>query len=78
MRLFIVEKSALAGVIAEVLGGGVRKPGYFGCGQDKVTWCIGHLLELAPPEVHNPDYAKWNAEHLPRRNLDGPRPHISR
>ncbi|MCY1271817.1 DNA topoisomerase 3 [compost metagenome] len=65
MRLFIAEKPALGAVIAEALGGGVRKSGYIDCGRDMVTWCIGHLLELAPPEVHNPEYAKWKAEDLP-------------
>ncbi|MCY1388903.1 DNA topoisomerase 3 [compost metagenome] len=65
MRLFIAEKPALGAVIAEALGGGVRKSGYIDCGSDVVTWCIGHLLELAPPEAHNPEYAKWKAEDLP-------------
>lgn len=65
MRLFIAEKPQLGAVIAEALGGGTRKSGYIDCGDDLVTWCIGHLLELAPPEAHNPDYAKWKAEHLP-------------
>ncbi|WP_271408129.1 type IA DNA topoisomerase [Pseudomonas sp. Q1-7] len=65
MRLFIAEKPQLGAVIAEALGGGTRKSGYIDCGRDAVTWCIGHLLELSPPEAHNPDYAKWNAEHLP-------------
>lgn len=65
MRLFIAEKPQLGAVIAEALGGGTRKSGYIECGQDVVTWCIGHLLELAPPETHNPDYAKWKVDHLP-------------
>lgn len=65
MRLFIAEKPALGKVIADALGNASRKEGYIQCGNDVVTWCIGHILELAPPEVHNPDYAKWKAEHLP-------------
>ncbi|HFH2852678.1 type IA DNA topoisomerase [Pseudomonas aeruginosa] len=65
MRLFIAEKPQLGQVIAEALGGGQRRGGSIQCGQDVVTWCVGHLLELAPPEVHNPEYAKWNAEDLP-------------
>ncbi|EMG4343593.1 DNA topoisomerase [Pseudomonas aeruginosa] len=65
MRLFIAEKPQLGQVIAEALGGGQRRGGSIQCGQDVVTWCVGHLLELAPPEVHNPAYAKWNAEDLP-------------
>lgn len=65
MRVFIAEKPALAQVIAEALGDGQRKGGYIQCGDDVVTWCIGHLLELCPPEVYNPDYAQWNVAHLP-------------
>ena len=65
MRVFIAEKPALAKVIAEALGNPRSKGGYIECGPDIVTWCIGHLLALAPPEAHNPAYAKWNAEDLP-------------
>ncbi|MGL6428412.1 DNA topoisomerase 3 [Aeromonas hydrophila] len=64
-RLFIAEKPALAKVIAEALGNPKRQDGYILCGSDAVTWCVGHILELAPPEAHNPDYAKWDAAHLP-------------
>lgn len=65
MRVFIAEKPQLAGVIAEALGNPQRKSGFFQCGSDVVTWCIGHLLELSPPEAHNPAYAKWDAADLP-------------
>ncbi|RMV96748.1 type IA DNA topoisomerase [Pseudomonas caricapapayae] len=66
MRVFIAEKPALGQVIAEALGTVIRKDGYFECGSnDIVTWCIGHLLELAPPEVHNPDYKNWVQADLP-------------
>ncbi|WP_055137550.1 DNA topoisomerase, partial [Pseudomonas corrugata] len=65
MRLFIAEKPDLAKVIAEGLGNGHRKGGYIECGSDIVTWCIGHLLQLAPPEHHNPQYADWVAADLP-------------
>ena len=65
MRLFIAEKPALGKVIAEALGNPRSKGGYIECGPDIVTWCVGHLLALAPPEAHNPAYAKWSAEDLP-------------
>lgn len=64
-RLFIAEKPALGKVIAEALGNAQRQDGYFQCGSDVVTWCIGHILELAPPEAHNLSYEKWNAADLP-------------
>jgi DNA topoisomerase-3 len=65
MRLFIAEKKGLGEVIAQALGNGVNRGGYIECGNDVVTWGSGHLLELVPPESHNPDYAKWNVAHLP-------------
>jgi DNA topoisomerase-3 len=65
MRLFIAEKPALAKVIAEAMGNVQRQEGYFKCGDDLVTYCVGHLLELQPPEAHNPAYAKWRKADLP-------------
>jgi DNA topoisomerase-3 len=67
MRVFIAEKPQLGQVIAEALGNVRRKDGYFECGTgaDVVTWCVGHLLELSPPEAHNPAYKNWDAADLP-------------
>jgi DNA topoisomerase-3 len=65
MRVFIAEKPALGQVIAEALGNGQRRNGFIQCGSDVVTWCVGHLLELSPPEVHNPAYKNWVAADLP-------------
>lgn len=67
MKLFIAEKPQLGQVIADALGNPRRKSGYIECGPDIVTWCVGHLLELAPPEMHNPSYAKWIAGDLPMK-----------
>lgn len=64
-RLFIAEKPALGAVIADALGQAERRDGYIQCGNDAVTWCVGHVLELAPPEAHNASYAKWNMTDLP-------------
>lgn len=44
MKLFIAEKPQLGQVIADALGQPRRKSGYIECGQDIVTWCVGHLL----------------------------------
>lgn len=65
MRVFIAEKPDLAKVIAEALGSPHRREGYIQSGPDVVTWCIGHLLQLAPPEAHNPAYKNWVATDLP-------------
>ncbi|EGY28642.1 Topoisomerase IA [Candidatus Regiella insecticola 5.15] len=63
--LYIAEKPQLGQVIADALGHPRRKNGYIECGQDIVTWCVGHLLELAPPEAHHSRYAKWTVTDLP-------------
>lgn len=67
MRLFIAEKPSLARALVDVLPKPHQKnDGYIKAGNgDVVTWCIGHLLEQAEPEVYNPDYKKWAIEHLP-------------
>ncbi|MFC1098377.1 DNA topoisomerase 3 [Pasteurella multocida] len=65
MRLFIAEKPDVAKAIAEALGGGRRTETYFSCGDDKVTWCYGHLLELYEPQEYDEKYAQWNLDDLP-------------
>ena len=66
MRVFIAEKPSLARAIAEGLGGERKGKGCIWCaGGDVVTWCFGHLLELASPEDYNPAWKKWSADHLP-------------
>ena len=51
MKLFICEKPSQAKDIAAVLGAKTRTESCFEGQGIAVTWCIGHLLELAPP-VH--------------------------
>ena len=65
MRLFIAEKPELAKAIVAGLGGGSRKDGYIDCGDNYVTWCFGHMLQLFDPEDYDPKYAKWNLSDLP-------------
>jgi len=67
MKLFIAEKPSLARAIIDVLPKPHKKhDGYIEAGNgDVVTWCIGHLLEQAPPEDYDPIYKKWTIEHLP-------------
>ncbi|UVL87112.1 DNA topoisomerase III [Pseudomonas sichuanensis] len=64
MRLFICEKPSQARDIARVLQANRRSDGCL-LGQGiTVTWCVGHLLETAPPEAYG-DYKRWSLEHLP-------------
>lgn len=67
MRLFIAEKPSLARAIADVLPKPHRRgDGFIACGNDQVvTWCVGHLLEQAQPDVYDSRYARWNLADLP-------------
>jgi DNA topoisomerase-3 len=65
MRVFIAEKPSLARAIADGLGNGKKNAGFISCGQDAVTWCVGHLFELAAPEDYDPAYKKWDRALLP-------------
>ena len=67
MRLFLAEKPSLARAIADVLPKPHRRSdGYIQCGEnDYVTWCIGHLLEQAEPDVYDERFKIWRMEHLP-------------
>jgi len=67
MRLFIAEKPSLGRAIADVLPKPLRKSDGFivAANGDTVTWCIGHLLEQAEPEVYDPAFKKWSHQHLP-------------
>lgn len=65
MRLFIAEKPQYAKIIAQALGNARPQKGYIDCGDDKVTWCVGHLLQLVTPTEINPTYAQWSKDYLP-------------
>lgn len=73
MRLFIAEKPSVAKAIASELGITSKGDGYINCGSDTVTWCFGHMLEMAEPDTYTPeDVPKnnngdkiWRIEELP-------------
>ena len=67
MKLYIAEKPDLGKAIAEGLGGGRAQSGYIQCGDDVVTWCFGHLLQLTDPEDHDPSTKRWSMDQLPMR-----------
>ena len=50
---------------AKVLGATNRKDGYLEGNGYLVSWCVGHLVELAPPNVYDAKYVKWNIADLP-------------
>lgn len=61
----IAEKPSVAMSLAAVLGATERKDGYLEGSGYLVSWCVGHLLELAQPETYKEQYAKWRYEDLP-------------
>jgi len=67
MILYIAEKPSLGRAIAAVLPQPQRKGE--GCiylaNGDVVSWCIGHLLEQSEPERYNPEFKRWQMQHLP-------------
>ena len=51
MKLVIAEKPSVAMALAAVLGANEKKDGYLEGSGYLVSWCVGHLLELAQPEA---------------------------
>ena len=51
--------------LAAVLGANEKKDGYLEGNGYLVSWCVGHLLELAQPEAYKEQYAKWRYADLP-------------
>ena len=64
-RLVVSEKPSVAMAYAKVLGVTNRKDGYLEGGGYLVSWCIGHLVELAPPNIYDEKYVKWSIADLP-------------
>ena len=65
MRLFLCEKPSQAKDIAAVLGASRRGDGCWVGANATVTWCIGHLLETAPPDAYDERYKRWVLADLP-------------
>ena len=65
MRLVIAEKPSVAQSIAVVLNAKKRHDGYLEGSGYLVSWCFGHLAELADAAAYNADYAKWTMKDLP-------------
>jgi DNA topoisomerase III len=64
-RLVISEKPSVAMAYANVLGATNRKDGYLEGNGYLVSWCVGHLVELAPPNVYDEKFVKWSIADLP-------------
>ena len=65
MKLVLAEKPSVAQSIAKVIGATKREDGYLEGNGYIVSWCVGHLVELAQPESYDSKYNKWSYNDLP-------------
>ena len=64
-KLVVAEKPSVSMSYAKVLGATNRQDGYLEGNGYLVSWCVGHLVELAPPNVYDAKYVKWSIADLP-------------
>ena len=64
-RLVVAEKPSVGAAYAKVLGATNRQDGYWEGNGYLVSWCVGHLVELAPPNIYDAKYVKWSVADLP-------------
>lgn len=65
MKLVIAEKPSVAMSIAKVIGAKNKKDGYYEGNDYRVSWCVGHLVQMANPDNYDEKYKKWRIEDLP-------------
>lgn len=72
MKLYIAEKPSLGRAIAAVLPKPHKnqKTHIELANGDVVTWCVGHILEMAEPDQYDPKYKSWQLAHLPIHPTD--------
>ena len=64
-KLVIAEKPSVAISIAKVIGAKNKKDGYYEGNGYRVSWCVGHLIQMANPDAYDEKYAKWKIDNLP-------------
>ena len=65
MQLVIAEKPSVAQSIAAALGAKKKKDGYIEGDDYLISWCVGHLVQLAEAAVYGEQYRKWSYDSLP-------------
>lgn len=63
--MIVTEKPSVAMTYAKVLGVQGRQDGYLEGNGYFISWCVGHLVELAPPSAYGEQYSKWSIADLP-------------
>ena len=64
-RLVVAEKPSVGAAYTKVLGCNQSTGWLLGGNGYLVSWCVGHLVELAPPNVYDAKYVKWSIADLP-------------
>lgn len=64
-RLVIAEKPSVAQTIAAALGIKGKQDGYIEGGGYLISWCVGHLVQLAEAAAYGEQYRKWQLDSLP-------------
>ena len=64
-RLVIAEKPSVAQTIAAALGVKGKQDGYIEGGGYLISWCVGHLVQLAEAAAYGEQYRKWQLDSLP-------------
>ena len=65
MILYLCEKPSQARDIGRILGSTTKREGFLEGQGVRVTWCIGHLLEMTAPDDYKPEWKMWRLETLP-------------
>jgi DNA topoisomerase-3 len=65
LRLVIAEKPSVARDLARVLGASQRRDGYLEGNGLRITWCVGHLVELEDPSHYDDAWRRWSFDTLP-------------
>ena len=63
--LIIAEKPSVAATIAAALGAKEKNDGYIAGNGYLVSWCVGHLVQLAEAAAYGEQYKKWSYDSLP-------------
>lgn len=71
MQLVIAEKPSVARSIAEVIGATEISDGYMEGNGYVVSWCVGHLVELAQPESYGEQWKNGRMRACPSSRKHG-------
>ncbi|MFH1135184.1 MAG: DNA topoisomerase 3 [Pseudomonadota bacterium] len=64
-RLIVAEKPSVARDLAKIIGAKSKRDGFLEGNGNIVSWTIGHLCDIAPPDAQNEQWTKWRLESLP-------------